>query len=339
MAGEDDVGRVRVPLQEIRLRVAVCLALIFLSIDSINPVKVICSILNFEEKWVALFVMGWLSTIVYANANDLIYYFVKVFLQSIGSIFFSSVEVVGRQNIPEHGPIIFSGNHFNQFVDGMNLLTNCNHRVGFLVAAGSFNKPVIGHMARATRCFPVNRPQDYAQKGRGKVKLNGLTVTGVDTEFTKQLERGDKIRIGKAKDAYKVTVISDTVLTLRPEEGEQLSLEEDTLMVYDIFKFVDQSKMFDSVHVALAKGNNLGIFPEGGSHDNTDLLPLKMGVSIIAFGALEKYDVNVPIVPVGFNYFKGHRFRGRVVIEYGQPIRIDRQLFQVKLCRTVTERV
>ena len=82
-------------------------------------------------------------------------------------------------------------------------------------------------------------------------------------------------------------------------------------MGFDIFKYVDQSTMFDSVHRALAKGNNLGIFPEGGSHDNTDLLPLKMGVSIIAFGPLEKFDVNVPIVPVGFNYFRGHRFRGR----------------------------
>jgi len=35
--------------------------------------------------------------------------------------------------------------------------------------------------------------------------------------------------------------------------------------------------MFDKVHSALAGGKNLCIFPEGGSHDNTDLLPLKVG--------------------------------------------------------------
>ena len=34
--------------------------------------------------------------------------------------------------------------------------------------------------------------------------------------------------------------------------------------------------MFDKVHAALAKGECLGIFPEGGSHDNTHLLPLKV---------------------------------------------------------------
>jgi glycerol-3-phosphate O-acyltransferase/dihydroxyacetone phosphate acyltransferase len=73
----------------------------------------------------------------------------------------------------------------------------------------------------------------------------------------------------------------------------------------------------------------LGIFPEGGSHDNTDLLPLKVGVAAIAFGVLEKYDVNVPIVPVGLNYFRGHRFRGRVVVEFGQPIYLDKKLIQL----------
>jgi len=33
--------------------------------------------------------------------------------------------------------------------------------------------------------------------------------------------------------------------------------------------------------------------------------------------------VSVPIVPVGLNYFRAHRFRGRVVVEYGTPIYIE----------------
>eukprot|EP01042_Synura_sphagnicola_P009615 gene9615-12335_t len=81
--------------------------------------------------------------------------------------------------------------------------------------------------------------------------------------------------------------------------------------------------MFDKVHSALAGGKNLCIFPEGGSHDNTDLLPLKVGIAAITFGVLQKYNINVPIVPVGLTYFRGHRFRGRVVVEFGAPIRVD----------------
>lgn len=96
---------------------------------------------------------------------------------------------------------------------------------------------------------------------------------------------------------------------------------------YDILPYVDQSGMFDYVHAALAKGNCLGIFPEGGSHDNTDLLPLKAGIAAIAFGCMEKHSINVPIVPVGLNYYRGHRFRGRVVVEYGTPKAIDKEMY------------
>jgi len=140
---------------------------------------------------------------------------------------------------------------------------------------------------------------------------------------------GDKIRVGRSAEAYKLyDIVSDTEAKIQTDEKQPVDQPQGEWLRYDVFAAVDQSKMFDSVHVALAKGQNLGIFPEGGSHDNTDLLPLKVGVAAIAFGALEKFDVNVPIVPVGFSYFRGHRFRGRVVIEYGEPVRIDKALFQ-----------
>ncbi len=64
------------------------------------------------------------------------------------------------------------------------------------------------------------------------------------------------------------------------------------------------------------------IFPEGGSHDNTDLLPLKPGVCIMALGAMNISNKPVSIVPCGLNYYKGHRFRSRVIIEFGLPYRV-----------------
>lgn len=38
---------------------------------------------------------------------------------------------------------------------------------------------------------------------------------------------------------------------------------------------VDQAKVYDKVFKALSIGGCVGIFPEGGSHDRTELLPLK----------------------------------------------------------------
>ena len=38
---------------------------------------------------------------------------------------------------------------------------------------------------------------------------------------------------------------------------------------------VDQTKVYDTVFEKLSLGGAVGIFPEGGSHDRTELLPLK----------------------------------------------------------------
>jgi hypothetical protein len=75
-------------------------------------------------------------------------------------------------------------------------------------------------------------------------------------------------------------VLSDTEAILAVDYGEASPLEEHIAQgkwtTYDILKHIDQSEMFDSVQRALANGQCLGIFPEGGSHDRTDLLPLKV---------------------------------------------------------------
>ena len=52
-----------------------------------------------------------------------------------------------------------------------------------------------------------------------------------------------------------------------------------------------------------------GIFPEGGSHDQTKILDLKNGIAKISLATMSKYqDLNVKIIPVGLNYYRGHRF-------------------------------
>ena len=45
--------------------------------------------------------------------------------------------------------------------------------------------------------------------------------------------------------------------------------------VYKLAPKIDQSKVYDAVFRRLSDGGCVGIFPEGGSHDRTELLPLK----------------------------------------------------------------
>lgn len=329
-------NEVKTPLREVRFRIIMCCAVAFLALDAINPVKVICEILGVSTFWVALFALIYIGVVSYSNATELVYFMVKVFFHSLLSIFFSSVEVLGKQNIPEHGPVIFTGNHMNQFVDAAVMLVTTPRQMGFLVAAVSFKKRIIGDFARAAGGIPVSRPQDMAKKGVGRVMITVSDGTpkllGCDgTTFT-AWKKGDKFRLGRSPNPFRLKEVeSDTAAIIAEDLGEPSPKDEvlDTWQAYDVMSAVDQSKMFDAVQSELAKGKCLGIFPEGGSHDRTDLLPLKVGVAAIAFGVLDKYDRNVPIVPVGLNYFRGHRFRGRVVVEFGEPIPIDKATISV----------
>ena len=51
-----------------------------------------------------------------------------------------------------------------------------------------------------------------------------------------------------------------------------------------------------------------GIFPEGGSHDQTKILTLKNGIAKMTLATMSKHpDLDVKIIPVGLNYYRGHR--------------------------------
>lgn len=122
-----------------------------------------------------------------------------MFFHSILTIFFSSMEVIGKQNVPTHGPVIFTGNHMNQFVDGAVIVTTNPRNVGFLVAEKSMKKPLIGDFARACGSIPVARPQDKATAGPGKIYFDKMRIYGEGTQFTK-LVKGDKIRPAKSAE-------------------------------------------------------------------------------------------------------------------------------------------
>lgn len=68
--------------------------------------------------------------------------------------------------------------------------------------------------------------------------------------------------------------------------------------------------MFASVWNTLAQKKCVAIFPEGGSHDQSNFLPFKAGVSIMSLGFLDHYpDSEFYLIPVGMNYFKRDSFR------------------------------
>lgn len=86
---------------------------------------------------------------------------------------------------------------------------------------------------------------------------------------------------------------------------------------FKIIPKLDFNQMYEAVWSALRNNECVGIFPEGGSHDRMELLPLKAGICIMALGAMDKYNTPVKIVPCGFNYYNPHKFRSKVIMEFG----------------------
>mmetsp|Transcript_9662 Transcript_9662/g.18908 ORF Transcript_9662/g.18908 Transcript_9662/m.18908 type:complete len:566 (-) Transcript_9662:878-2575(-) len=239
-------------------------------------------------------------------------------------IFFQDVETVGQHNIPASGPVIIAGNHSNQFVDPMLIVTNCVRHVCFLMASSSLKKRVVGFMGRMAKVIPVKRPQDYTVAGKGIISIEGRRVSGVNTDFSNQLHSGDSIKIGKEMKLV-ASVESDTDATL----SEDFSVVKDS--PFSIIPKIDHNEVFLKVHEGLRDGKCIGIFPEGGSHDRTELLPLKAGVCLMALGAMVKYHVQVTIICCGLNYYQGHKFRSKALVNFGVPYKIPLTLADLYL--------
>ncbi|KAJ1018806.1 hypothetical protein NDA16_004611 [Ustilago loliicola] len=237
-------------------------------------------------------------------------------------------------------------------------------RVAFLIAEKSIKRRFIGAAARIMQSIPVARAADSAKPGKGFISLhpsgNPLLLQGHGTAFKSQLQPKGQIMLPKAcghATVEVVEVISDTEVKIKKELKDSRALDmlrgkvpqpdnsksaksnakamdkvthdlsDGKGCKYSCLPFVDQTQMYAKVYEKLAEGGCLGIFPEGGSHDRTDLLPLKAGVVIMALGAMSaNKDLNVRIVPVGLSYFHPHKFRSRAVVEFGSPIDVPREL-------------
>ncbi|CAO3634555.1 unnamed protein product [Mucor hiemalis] len=252
-------------------------------------------------------------------------------------IFFREVRPRGAHKIPKEGPVIFVvAPHANQFVDPLVLMRECGRRVSFLIAEKSMHQRGIGLFAKMINAIPVIRPQDLAKEGEGRIQLlnrktDPLRIIGIDTKFTTQLKPRDSIMLPKGSGISEVVqVISDTEVLIKKEFKELRALALLTSNEGSPFKCVphiEQDSVYKCVHDELNNGRGITIFPEGGSHDRAEILPLKAGVTLMALGAMAKYEgLDVKIVPVGLNYFHAHRFRSRAVIEFGNPITVSDEL-------------
>ena len=73
---------------------------------------------------------------------------------------------------------------------------------------------------------------------------------------------------------------------------------------------------FRKVHEVLARGDSVAMFPEGVSHSDADLAPLKTGAARMVLSS----PVPVSLVPAGLVYGDRATFRHSVLLRLGEPV-------------------
>ena len=202
-----------------------------------------------------------------------------------------------------------------QFVDPLILMRvikmEAGRRIAWLIAEKSMRRNFVGGMARAAGAVPVGRALDSTKPGSGKIYLpdpqnDPTLIRGVGTQFEKECQVGGLLILPtvngdaanteiseirgneevRLKKEFKGDVALQQLTGKRKENGEARTENGDVEKAqefqgssYKTAPKVDQSKVYDAVFDRLHSGGCVGIFPEGGSHDRTELLPLKRTIS------------------------------------------------------------
>jgi glycerol-3-phosphate O-acyltransferase / dihydroxyacetone phosphate acyltransferase len=191
-----------------------------------------------------------------------VYRILTWFLRVATRVFFRQVEIVGLENIPATGGVLFAGNHPNSLIDPILIITSCGRKVHFAAKDTLFKGRLTRAVLRGLGAVPIRRRDDHDGAPRSEAPPPRPAVA------------------------------------------------------------IDNESAFDAMFAVLGSGGAIGIFPEGLSHDASQLARLKTGAARLALGAAHRAAAPIAIVPCGLTFIHAKRFRSRVLVQYGPPIAI-----------------
>lgn len=172
------------------------------------------------------------------------------FARGLARLYYSRIEISGREKIPQGGPVLVLANHANSLMDPVLIGIVAGRPVRFMAKAPLFQIPIFGRLLFALGMVPAFRAADNP------------------TEVGRNVES-----LSKAA-------------------------------------------------AFLSKGEVVGIFPEGKSHDLLKLEQVRTGAARMALQGREAGACELVIVPLGINYERKERFRSAIWVKVGEPIAV-----------------
>ena len=84
------------------------------------------------------------------------------FMTLVARTFYKRIEVVGLENVPTHGAVIFAGNHPNALIDGLLVMSHAGrHPVHLLGNAKLWKIPLLARLLDALGAVPVMRREEH----------------------------------------------------------------------------------------------------------------------------------------------------------------------------------
>ena len=244
--------------------------------------------------------------------SEIVYKILKPFIASYYKLRFRPT-VIGKENIPEEGPIILCGNHIN-FYDQFNPLIVTKRAVHYM-AKDEYFKGKRAWFYKSVGCIPVDRSvKDENAKSLAREVLEnggalGIFPEGTRNEITCKESEMEKLTtildmsLDEIKEMYKNKCVRLTYINLLIDLNSRHLIDKDELKKYLL-----------NPDNSLIELMNKKIITEEEYIDAT-LLPLKFGAVSLA------KKTNALIIPFGISgLYTGKK--GKLTTRIGKPINV-----------------
>jgi len=92
------------------------------------------------------------------------YNFFKIYIKTGLFFYTKKIKIVGKENIPKKGAVLFAVNHPNGLLDPLLVTTNTPRITHYLVRAAVFKKPLIKKLLATLNLMPIYRIRDGVQE-------------------------------------------------------------------------------------------------------------------------------------------------------------------------------